>query len=317
MSNASQGSFHLFRFSGVDVFLHWSWFLVAIIEINGRAGRYSSFAWNVVEYLLLFLIVLLHEFGHALACRQVGGVANRIVLWPLGGVAFVNPPPRPGATLWSIAAGPLVNVVLVAVLAVINLLSRSFGWANTWPDVYRLLRAVEFINLGLLAFNMLPIYPLDGGQILRSLLWFVLGRARSLMVATIVGFLGVAGFIGLALWVHSVWFGALAAFMLLNCWGGLRHAQALSRFAKLPRREGFACPSCKAAPPVGENWRCGHCRQPFDSFLTQATCPSCRAQYPVTQCLECGAANPMGQWIVPISLPRESVVGHSCRVKGN
>ena len=317
MSNASQGSFHLFRFSGVDVFLHWSWFLVAIIEINGRAGRYSSFAWNVVEYLLLFLIVLLHEFGHALACRQVGGVANRIVLWPLGGVAFVNPPPRPGATLWSIAAGPLVNVVLVVVLAVINLLSRSFGWADTWPDGYRLLRAVGLINLGLLVFNMLPIYPLDGGQILRSLLWFVLGRARSLMVATIVGFLGVAGFIGLALWVHSVWFGALAAFMLLNCWGGLRHAQALSRFAKLPRREGFACPSCKAAPPVGENWRCGRCRQPFDSFLTQATCPSCRAQYPVTQCLECGAANPMGQWIVPISLPRESVVGHSCRVKGN
>jgi len=299
MSNASQGSFHLFRFSGVDVFLHWSWFLVAIIEINGRAGRYSSFAWNVVEYLLLFLIVLLHEFGHALACRQVGGVANRIVLWPLGGVAFVNPPPRPGATLWSIAAGPLVNVVLVVVLAVINLLSRSFGWADTWPDGYRLLRAAGLINLGLLVFNMLPIYPLDGGQILRSLLWFVLGRARSLMVATIVGFLGVAGFIGLALWVHSVWFGALAAFMLLNCWGGLRHAQALSRFAKLPRREGFACPSCKATPPVGENWRCGRCRQPFDSFLTQATCPSCRAQYPVTQCLECGAANPMGQWIVP------------------
>jgi Zn-dependent protease len=299
MPNASPGSFHLFRFSGVDVFLHWSWFLVAILELNSRAGRYSSLAWNVVEYLLLFLIVLVHEFGHALACRQVGGVANRIVLWPLGGVAFVNPPQRPGATLWSIAAGPLVNVVLLAALAVIGLLNRSFGWAQTWPDVYRLLRAAWFINLGLLVFNMLPVYPLDGGQILRSLLWFVLGRARSLMVATIVGFLGVAGFILLALWVHSVWFGALAAFMLLNCWGGLRHAQALSRLARQPRREGFACPSCKSPPPAGENWKCGRCRLAFDSFLTQATCPHCAAQFPGTQCFECGAVNPMGQWIVP------------------
>jgi hypothetical protein len=58
------------------------------------------------------------------------------------------------------------------------------GWAQAIPDIYQLLRAVLWIDVSLLAFNMLPIYPLDGGQILRSLLWFVLGRARSLMVAT-------------------------------------------------------------------------------------------------------------------------------------
>ena len=73
----------------------------------------------MLEYLALFVIVLLHEFGHALACRQVGGQADQIVLWPLGGVAYVAPPPRPGATLWSIAAGPLVNVVLVPVLTIL------------------------------------------------------------------------------------------------------------------------------------------------------------------------------------------------------
>ena len=65
-----------------------------------------------------------HEFGHALACRQVGGSANQIILWPLGGVAYVNPPQRPGATLWSIAAGPLVNVALLPVLGVAFLLSQ-------------------------------------------------------------------------------------------------------------------------------------------------------------------------------------------------
>ena len=106
-----QGSIRLFRLLGIDVFLHWSWFLVALFEINARSRSYSSFTWNVLEYLALFLIVLVHEFGHALACRQVGGVANQIVLWPLGGVAYVDPPQRPGATLWSIAAGPLAGIV--------------------------------------------------------------------------------------------------------------------------------------------------------------------------------------------------------------
>ncbi len=90
--------------------------------MKSRAARdsYSSVTWNVLEYLALFLIVTIHEFGHALACRQVGGTANQIVLWPLGGVAYVDPPPRPGATLWSIAAGPLVNVALLPVLYVLS-----------------------------------------------------------------------------------------------------------------------------------------------------------------------------------------------------
>jgi Zn-dependent protease len=234
MPSTSQGSFHLFRFAGIDVFLHWSWFLVAAYEISTRKGQYASPVWNVAEYLALFLIVLLHEFGHALACRQVGGVANRIVLWPLGGVAYVNPPQRPGATLWSIAAGPLVNVVLALVFYLIVLWSQALGWATALHDVYALLRAVLYINVVLLVFNLLPIYPLDGGQILRSLLWFVLGPARSLLVATIIGFVGAAGFILLALWSRSIWLGAIAVFMLLNCWGGLQQALILSRAAKVP-----------------------------------------------------------------------------------
>jgi len=277
--------------------LHWSWFLVAAYEINGRARGYSSLAWNVLEYLALFLIVTLHEFGHSLACRQVGGEANQIVLWPLGGVAYVNPPQRPGATLWSIAAGPLVNVALFPVLLV--LLRLSSGFAGS-PDAHALLWFLTWrIDLGLLVFNMLPIYPLDGGQILRALLWFVLGRARSLMVATILGFLGVIGFIGLAFWMHDIWLGAIAVFMLMNCWSGLKHAQALLRFAKLPRRDGFACPACKAGPPIGDFWKCGKCGQAFDTFQTQAVCPNCATQFAVTKCLDCGAVRPLSEWFAP------------------
>ena len=298
MPSASQGSIRLFRFSGIDVFLHWSWFLVAAYEIQTRKGSYSSVTWNVLEYLALFLIVMIHEFGHALACRQVGGRADRIVLWPLGGVAYVDPPPRPGATLWSIAAGPLVNVVLLPILFAVVVVGRSAGWAATMPDVYQLVRAISFINLGLLIFNILPVYPLDGGQILRSLLWFVLGRARSLMVAAIIGLIGVVGFIGLALWRQDVWLGAIALFMLMSCWGGLKQAKALSQFAKLPRRDGFACPSCKTSPPVGEFWRCGKCGQQFDTFQTGAVCPRCGERFSQTKCLDCGALNPMNDWMV-------------------
>src|ERR1700733_2772664 len=142
MNGLRSGGLRLFQLAGITVFLHWSWFLVAAIEISSRGNAYSSPVWNVVEYLGLFLIVTLHEYGHALACRQVGGVANKIVLWPLGGVAFVNPPPRPGATLWSIAAGPLVNAALLPILSIVLLLSRSMGWMHTMPSVYALIRGV-------------------------------------------------------------------------------------------------------------------------------------------------------------------------------
>jgi len=296
MLGMRQGSIHLARIAGIDLFLHWSWFVVAAIEIGSRAGRYTSLVWNVLEYLALFAIVLLHEFGHALACRQVGGTVDRIMLWPLGGVAFVNPPPRPGATLWSLAAGPLVNVALLPILGAALAMSRSLGWARTMPDAHHFLSMVLGINVVLLLFNILPIYPLDGGQVLRSLLWFVMGRARSLMVTTVLGFVGAAGLVALALWLHSTWSLLIAGYMLLNCWGGLQNARVLLRNEKLPRRAGFACPNCGSAPLVGEHWKCAQCGQAFDTFATGTVCPHCSAQYPNTMCGECRQLRPMSEW---------------------
>ena len=183
----------------------------------------SRSRWNILEYLALFGIVLLHEFGHALACRQVGGQANRIMLWPLGGVAFVQPPPRPGATLWSIAAGPLVNVALVPITIAACVIARAFGWQDVNPDLMHFLLSLASINIGLLLFNMLPIYPLDGGQILRSLLWFVLGPARSLMVAGILGVAGAAGLLILAfVYLQDRWLAVMAAFVAWQAWRGFR-----------------------------------------------------------------------------------------------
>lgn len=299
-----RGSIRIFSFLGIDVYLHWSWFFVALYGIYYRTHEYSSLGWNGLEYLALFALVLLHEFGHQLACRQVGGVTHDIILWPLGGVAYVSPPQRPGAQLWSIAAGPLVNVALTPLLLGLVLLSRQLGWGASLPDLNTLLHIILYINVGLLVFNLLPIYPLDGGQILRSLLWYGLGRAYSLQAACIIGFVGAAGIVVLAVLLQSVWIGIMAAFLVINCWRGLQQALVLTKLAKIPRRAGYACPSCLTAPVAGQYWNCGRCGQTFDTFETQAVCPQCGAHYDLTQCLDCGTTRPFHEWVVPTSHDR-------------
>ena len=291
-----QGAIRLFRLAGIDVFLHWSWFVVAVYEVQDRLGEYSNPVWAAGEYLALFLIVALHEFGHALACRQAGGTANEIVLWPLGGVAYVKAPPRPGPTLWSLAAGPLVNVVLTPILLGASFLARSLGAFAYAPNLVQFLAAVAYMNIALLIFNVLPIYPLDGGQIFRSLLWFVFGKARSLYVAVFVGFLGVAALGLLAMRTSSSWTAILAAFVAINCWSGYQQARALSRMEALPRHRGFACPSCKTPPPIGPLWACPSCRTRLDPFEGQPTCPACGTPFPTTTCPDCGRSNPIGLW---------------------
>src|SRR5580704_8700008 len=298
MFRAAQGSIRLFRIKGIDVYLHWSWFLVALFEIQARKGRYSSVLWNVFEYLALFMIVLLHEFGHALACRSVGGTAENIMLWPLGGVAYVNPPQRPGATLWSIAAGPLVNVALAVPLGIAWKAIDVLNWRESNPDAYQLILAILLTDVVLFVFNILPIYPLDGGQILRSLLWFPLGRARSLLIASFLGFFGVAGLIVLAYLTRSIWTGLIAAYAGLNCWNGFKTARALRKLEKIPRRQGFACPSCRTAPPIGPIWRCNKCQAQFDTFQTGGVCPQCSERFDKTTCLDCRQSNPIAAWQV-------------------
>ncbi|MGO8701421.1 MAG: site-2 protease family protein [Limisphaerales bacterium] len=291
MLPSRSGSIHLFKFQGIDVFLHWSWFLIAIFQISYRAGRYTSSLWCVFEYLALFVIVLLHEFGHALACRSVGGRADQIVLWPLGGVAYVDPPQRPGATLWSIAAGPLVNALLFPILSVVCVLGRQQQWADTMPNFYEFITTLWLINVVLFLFNMLPIYPLDGGQVLRSILWFMVGRARSLLIASTIGLVTVAVLLLFA--IKTLWLGIMAVFALLQCWSGLQQARMLSRLDAAPRRAGAACPACHTSPPVGNFWVCGYCRRPFDMFATQGVCPHCGIIFNGTRCMQCGAEHPL------------------------
>jgi Zn-dependent protease len=314
MERLTAGAFRLGRVAGIEVFLHWSWFLVALLQVRYGATRYSHPAWAVAEYLTLFGIVLLHEFGHALACRSVGGTANRIVLWPLGGVAFVSPPPRPGAVLWSIAAGPLVNVVLVPLTVLAALLSPLVVGVNPVavllrgapvPEVTHFAGSVALINLLLLLFNLLPIYPLDGGQILQALLWFVIGRWRSLQVVGVLGAVLGAVILGLTLLARWWWVALVAGFVVWRAAMGYLQARAVLAVLNGPRHEDAACPGCGAAPVAGPFWACGHCGARFDTFSAGAVCPRCGDHSALTQCPHCRGRFPLDDWYAaPVTPPR-------------
>ncbi|MFO0547469.1 MAG: site-2 protease family protein [Polyangiaceae bacterium] len=295
MQNPRPGTVQLFQVRGISIFLHWSWLFVAVVEIQLRRQNYRSLAWNIAEYVALFAIVLLHELGHAFACRSVGGLADHIILWPLGGIAYVRPPPRPGALLWSVAAGPLVNLVLLPICVVAWHLTNGV----VSHDLSRFFLALAYINGGLFIFNCLPVYPLDGGQILRALLWFVVGRARSLLVASTIGLFGAAAVMAVALFYRQVWPAILAVFGGLRAWAGMRQARALSVLLSAPVRAEFRCPACLNSPPQGPYWRCG-CGQIFDRFASPI-CPACFAINSPLICPHCGEDNPVERWS-----PRES-----------
>lgn len=186
--------------------------------------------WYLLVLLTMFGIVILHEFGHALACRSVGGKANTIVLWPLGGIAIVQPPPRPGAMLWSIAAGPLVNVVLLPILWIIYFTAapdHTTMELRGQADWQQYLLVVAVVNTGLLVFNMLPLYPLDGGQMVQSILWFFVGRVKSLKIAAVLGLVGAIVLGILMLRFADIYMAIMALFIGMEAWNGLRIAKYL------------------------------------------------------------------------------------------
>ena len=189
-----------------------------------------------------------------------------------------------------------MNVVLVAIL---TLAGPFLSEISISPSAHHFLRQLWNINVGLLIFNLLPIYPLDGGQILRALLWFPLGRARSLTAAAVIGIAGGLALVGLAFWMESFWIGIMAFFILGQCWRGFSEAKNLARLAKISRHEGFACPSCHAHPIQAPIWICSGCHQPFDAFEYSEGCPGCGKPSAATTCPECRQTHPMAAWENP------------------
>jgi Zn-dependent protease len=138
--------------------------------------------------------------------------------------------------------------VLIPVLLVGQIVALQFGLGRS-PDVYRLLVMVAWINGLLLVFNLLPIYPLDGGQILRSLLWFRFGRVRSLQVVAILGFITIPVAVLLGIYtgfLSALWGGILGFFLFSQAMAGWQQAQAL---AAMEEEERLA-PRAPERPPV-------------------------------------------------------------------
>lgn len=300
------GSLWLFRLAGIDVYVHWSWLLVAFFQVQYRAEiaeegswffpLYESGAWYALQYLALFGVVLLHEFGHALACRQVGGLADTIVLWPLGGIAFVRPPQRPGPLLWTVAAGPLVNVLLIPLLGGLWLLDGRVADLVLNPDLLYFLRALFFVNVLVLCFNLIPVYPLDGGQIFQGLLWPLIGRGESLMVVSILGMMVGGGMMMLSFLGPNLFLCILSAFVLFTASAGFRQGRLLARLLSSPRRPEASCPSCKSAPLIGNYWTCTECRSRFDLFAHRGRCPECGQLYRAMKCPDCYQEHLLDDW---------------------
>jgi Zn-dependent protease len=291
------GSFRLFRFRGIDVYLHWLWFAAAAYFLSSPTKE--SLPWSIITYLSLFLFVLLHEFGHALACRQTGGEANRIILWPLGGVAYVTPPNRPGAQLWSIVAGPLVNVLAVLVfgLTVVILEKKGLGYDD--EPLFKLASIFLSLNWLLLKFNLLPVYPLDGGQIVRSLLWFVVGAANSLFIATLIGFAGSLALGLYALSTKNYFLVIVAGYLVMGNWSGFQSGLAHRRLNQKPRHAAFRCPHCHAAAFSGPLWPCPICQTSFDVFVSGGCCPQGHSFDLQIPCVECRKTSPLPAWSQP------------------
>ncbi len=203
-------------------------FFTVLLSPLGNSGEYGyAVKAALTSMVILFGIVLLHEFGHCFAARAMGGHADDILLSPIGGLASTSPPRRPWPVFVTVACGPLVNV-LICVLTSTALWGLNRGRVAFNPltpltpfkayfhgiGLSYYLYWIYLVSWALLLFNLLPIYPLDGGQMLQTILWPKLGYFRSMMIATITGMVGavVVGIIGLAKGYFLLVFVALIGF---------------------------------------------------------------------------------------------------------
>lgn len=191
------------RWLGIHVILHWTFplYIAWYLFFGPPAPPAEKIMWLVV----LFGTVVLHEFGHGLACRAMGGRADVMLLSPLGGMIFAQPPLKLSAWFITTVCGPLVN----AVLWPLAWLAYNYGM----PQLERLaspqmllisglneiLRDAIEINRALLFFNLIPAYPMDGGRLLQELLWFLFGYPLSLRYASMVGIVAGIGFIAIGM----------------------------------------------------------------------------------------------------------------------
>ena len=194
-------SIRIGRFSGIDVYMHFTFLLLLgwVALVHWRQGQsFAAAAGGVVFILAVFLCVVLHEYGHALTARRYGIKTRDIILLPIGGVARLERlPTQPLQELWVALAGPAVNIVIAAGLFIWLTISASLEpiqalTLTTGPFLERIMA----VNIFLVAFNMIPAFPMDGGRVLRALLATRTEYSRATQIAANIG-QGIAVFFGL------------------------------------------------------------------------------------------------------------------------
>jgi Zn-dependent protease/CBS domain-containing protein len=220
------------RIAGIQLRIHITFLLlIGWLALSYYAqGGSAVAAGRVLFILLLFLCVVLHEFGHAIAAKAFGINTPDITLLPIGGVARLERiPEKPGQELVIAIAGPIVNVVIALCLfAVIGYRATIGQAAMEGPDLLLQLLAV---NVWIVLFNMLPAFPMDGGRVLRALLAMRMSYARATQVAASVGqgFAFLFGFIGL-IWNPFLIFIALFVYI------GASQEAAIAQMKDISRR---------------------------------------------------------------------------------
>src|SRR5215210_603686 len=230
-----KGSFRLVSLAGIDIRLHFTFPLILLWGALQWAGPHGTRGalFGALLMAVLFACVALHELGHAVVARRLGIPVREIVLLPIGGVAFLGRNPRkPIDELRIAVAGPLVNVVIAAVLAGGMWAGRILGPALQdvssgnlgGPSLRTALLWLLGSNVMLVLFNLIPAFPMDGGRILRSLLAMGMGFARATRVAAGVGQLLAMGFGAWAIFSGNFTLGIVALFVFLGA-GGERTAE--------------------------------------------------------------------------------------------
>jgi Zn-dependent protease len=244
------------RILGIDVYIHLTFLLllglVGVTQwLNGRS--LEAALSGVLFFSGLFLCVLLHEYGHALAARRYGIATRDITLLPIGGVARLERmPDKPSQELVVALAGPLVNVVIAAGLC------AGLWLQGHWPPLASLsassgslVERLVVVNGFLVLFNLLPAFPMDGGRVLRAILALRMDYARATRIAASIGqgmafLFGAVGLFGnpmLILIAFFVWIGAAheaAAVQMKSALAGCLVREAmLTDFHTLSPRENL------------------------------------------------------------------------------
>jgi Zn-dependent protease len=168
----------------VTFLLYLAWIWLNYYQVAGLSGAIQG----VLLILALFACVLLHEFGHAFAARAFGIRTPDITLWPFGGVARLNRiPDKPWQELIVAIAGPLVNVVIAALLFLIHGTAGIQQAEHLESPRVDLLAKLAWVNIILVLFNLIPAFPMDGGRVLRALLAMVMPYAQATEIAARLG----------------------------------------------------------------------------------------------------------------------------------